>query len=52
MTSTICPDCEQYINCPSCDDWICWACGADLERTRLTATTNKRQLEYKDKGRR
>ncbi len=30
MTSTTCSDCGQYISCPSCDDWICWVCGAKL----------------------
>ncbi len=33
MTPIICTECEQFVRCPSCDDWICWNCGADLGAT-------------------
>jgi len=32
MTPTTWPNCGQYISCPSCGDWIYWACGADLDK--------------------
>lgn len=34
MTPVICSECEQFVRCPSCDDWICWNCGADLRATK------------------